>query len=125
MSRAPGVGALVVAMAFAGCGGPTEEMVREGFERENPAFTVVSAQVGEGDSQHAYMHIRYRRRGSETYCNAVWGYRREDSHWVVFHKGRPEPFVTECAVGRENPASEQRAVEQEHEPDEAPKEDGQ
>ena len=114
MPRVLGVCAVMVAMALVGCRGPTEEMVREGFERENPSFTVVSAQVGEGDSEHAYMHITYRRRGSETYCNVEWTYRREGSNWVVFHKGRPAPFVTECAVGRESTESERRAVEQEN-----------
>lgn len=77
------------------------------FQRENPTFTVTSVASREGDGSTVYKHIRYRRPGSESDCEVVWGYQEAKPEWRVFYKGepaggnhmrrlRPEPMLLRC-----------------------------
>jgi hypothetical protein len=60
--------------------------------REHPGAAVVSADPGEGDSEHAYYHIRFRVPSDTTVRETVWGYRRAaDGTWRVFHRDSVSP----------------------------------
>jgi hypothetical protein len=79
-------------LVLGGCGGPSGEAVRADFMREHPRAVVVSADPGEGDSEHAYYHIRFRVPPDTTLQETVWAYRRAaNGTWRVFHRGPASP----------------------------------
>jgi hypothetical protein len=81
---------LALTWASAACSlGPSASDVKDAFARDNPSVDVVSVSPGEGDGEHVYMHIRFRREGAPQLCEAVWGYREAQPKWVVFGKSDP------------------------------------
>jgi hypothetical protein len=66
---------------------PGSEVVKENFLKENPQSIVLSVFVGEGDSEHAYYHIRYKEAKGESIKEVVWLYTlKEDGKWSVDKK---------------------------------------
>jgi hypothetical protein len=87
----------VVLLATAGgCGSPNTKHVTEVFLKENPTYTVISVSPGEGDSDHVYIHIRYRRSDTPAECEVVWAYRSAQPEWELFAKGEPGLAGTLC-----------------------------
>ena len=80
----------------AGCGSPNAKQVAEMFLKENPMYTVIWVGPGEGDSDHVYMHIRYRRPDTSAECEVVWAYRSAQPKWELFAKGEPGLAGTVC-----------------------------
>ena len=75
------IGALVLLLAAA-CSGPHDETVRAEFLRAHPGARVESVGAGEGDADHAYVHVRYRAAGDSALREAVWLYvRQADGSW--------------------------------------------
>lgn len=89
--------AAILLSVAAGCGSPKVEDVTAAFMKENPTVTVTSVASGEGDSDHAYMHIRYRRAGSSAECEVIWAYRNASRRWERFSKSEPSLPGTLCA----------------------------
>ncbi len=87
---------VLLATAALAYGSPKVENVRTSFLEENPTFTVTAVGTGEGDGGAVYMHIRYRRPGSTTECEVVWGYRQAKPQWSRFYKGEPGLAGTVC-----------------------------
>jgi hypothetical protein len=86
--------ALILAPLLAGaCSVPRDDDVRAEFLRAHPGARVESLEVGEGDSDHAYYHIRFRAAASDTALReAVWLYARQpDGSWRNTHRGPPRP----------------------------------
>ncbi len=63
--------AVLLSAAAVACGSPSDEEVKAAFLKENPSYEVTLVAPGEGDSGTVYMHICYRRPGSETECEVV------------------------------------------------------
>jgi len=95
-ARRKGVLIALLASAALACGSPKVENVKALFLEENPTFTVITVGPGEGDGGSVYMHIRYRRPGSTTECEVVWGYREATPGWSRFYKGQPGLAGTVC-----------------------------
>ena len=84
--------ALVFCFALAGCGSISDEQALREFKEANPNATVYHQVVGEGDSDHAYMHYQYTESGSKEKNEVVWLYQKQlDGSWKVIHKSRPKP----------------------------------
>jgi hypothetical protein len=86
--------ALILALLFgAACSGPREEDVRADLLGAYPGARVESMDVGEGDGDHAYYHLRFRAAASDTALReAVWLYaRHRDGSWRSAHRDPPRP----------------------------------
>jgi hypothetical protein len=81
--------AALISIGVTGCDQgslPTKSEVVSEFKKANPAATVVSAVVSEGDSEHAYWQITYTQGGSSKVHTAEWGARSVGSgSWEIFH----------------------------------------
>lgn len=98
--------AALAGLGACGCSGPTDEQVTAAFLHDHPTFTVTSVQPGEGDANTVYMHVRFRRLGSPTECEVVWGYQEAQPEWVVFYKGQPSLAGTVCEGCTKQPCPE-------------------
>jgi hypothetical protein len=80
---------LLLAVLFqTGCGGPTRSDVKSDFQKENPTYTILSALVGEGDSDTVYYHIKYKKPGNDLAYEVVWQYMNKGGKkWELTHKG--------------------------------------
>jgi hypothetical protein len=72
----------IASVLVSGCGGPAESDVRLEFLLSNPDAQIVSLDVGEGDSEAVYYHIRYRTSGDTATREEEWQYLRRDGRWV-------------------------------------------
>ena len=77
-------------LLLAGCAGPDLDDVAQTFRSEHPTAAVTTLGVGEGDDQHAYVHIRFRATDGVGVCEVVWGYCRTGSRWTRFSESDPE-----------------------------------
>jgi hypothetical protein len=74
-------------LASVACRSFDKERAARDFLSQNPTFQVVSVSIGEGDSDTAYVHIRYTRPGSPQVEEDIWQYLRDDlKGWHVEHK---------------------------------------
>jgi hypothetical protein len=74
---------LVAALSMAGCG-PSRADVEAGIQRQYTGGQVVAWSVGEGDSDHAYVHVEFLPRASGQRCTAVVGFARREGGWQPF-----------------------------------------
>ena len=91
--RSPRVHLLMVASALclAGCGVISNEKALREFKAAFPDVTVERQFVGEGDSDHAYMHFVYTTTNGER-LERMWLYQRQkDDSWRAVHKSEPKP----------------------------------
>ena len=87
--------ALALALLAATCSMPRDEEVRAEFLRAHPGARLESLEVGEGDGEHAYYHIRFRAAvaGDTALREAVWLYARQaDGSWRNAHRGPARPL---------------------------------
>jgi len=78
---------IILAAACLACGHPGEQKVRSDFHAENPAFQTISATVGEGHSDAAYYHIRYKKPDDDKIYEQVWLYiRQADGNFKLENK---------------------------------------
>jgi hypothetical protein len=69
-----------------------EKQARDEFQKANPDAKIYQQFVGEGDSDHAFIHFRYTLPGSDTRLEQVWHYQRQkDDSWRVIIKEGPAP----------------------------------
>jgi hypothetical protein len=91
--RPPRVHLLMVALALslAGCGGVSDQQALREFKVAFLDVTVERQFVGEGDSDHAYMHFVYTAPTGER-LEQMWLYQRQkDNSWRAIHKSEPKP----------------------------------
>jgi hypothetical protein len=62
------------------------------FQARNPQWKIVKAYLGEGDADHAYVHVRYVHTPATAFpprpllLEMEMGYRRTGDEWVLFHE---------------------------------------
>jgi hypothetical protein len=82
----------VSAFLFAGCGMVTDKQAANEFKQAHPKATIYEQFIGEGDSDHAYMHFRYTEERKPEKVEQVWVYQRQkDDSWKVIGKDGPKP----------------------------------
>ena len=71
-----------LALAVGACSEPPYDRIAEEFRRSHPGVDVLSVGPGEGDSEHVYVHVRYRdpQTWSERQETCLW--RRIDAKWT-------------------------------------------
>ena len=73
---------LIVLVLFgAACGDGVESVARTDLLEEFPGAQVQSAVVGEGDSDHAYVHLCFRPAADSQLRGEVWLYQKQDGRW--------------------------------------------
>lgn len=78
-------------IGFAGCNRFSEAEALKEFQVSNSRVTVSEHFVGEGDSDHAFMHFRYTNPMNER-LEEVWIYQRQRNRsWRVVDKQGPKP----------------------------------
>jgi hypothetical protein len=81
-----------MALSFAGCSVVSEKQARDEFQNAHPDAKIYEQFIGEGDSDHAFMHFRYTLSGSDVRLEQVWHYQRQkDGSWRVIAKEGPAP----------------------------------
>lgn len=82
----------VAIFAVIGCNSIKEQEVTNEFIRANPEAVLLEQFVGEGDSDHAYVHFRYTIGKSTEKLEEVWLYQRQhDKTWKAIKKNGPKP----------------------------------
>jgi hypothetical protein len=82
---------LCVVLGFAaGCGKPFDKQVVRDFRQAHSNFSVISANVGEGDANTVYYLIRYTKPNVAGVFRAEWMYQKVDGNWTVQHKQEPD-----------------------------------
>jgi hypothetical protein len=72
----------------AACSRPRDEDVRAEFLRARPDARVASLEVGEGDGDHVYYHVRFRTAADTSLRETIWLYARQpDGLWRNTHRG--------------------------------------
>lgn len=80
----------VLALFVAGCGVVSHEQALREFKGAFPDVTVEQQFVGEGDSDHAYMHFVYATPAGER-LEQMWLYQRQkDNSWQAIYKNGPK-----------------------------------
>jgi hypothetical protein len=70
-----------------GCGVPADDFVRSEFLARYPSYSVIFVGVGEGDGDHAYFHILYKKPDDLRTFEQVWLYQdRGGSEWELIHR---------------------------------------
>ena len=64
-----------------GCSKADKQHIREDFNHRYPHAKILSIGSGEGDSDNAYYHIKYRVKGSNTSIEAIFLYQYKNSKW--------------------------------------------
>ena len=78
-------------LTMLGCNGIKKEEVTNDFKKTNPDAVLLEQFVGEGDSEHAYVHFRYTIGKSNEKLEEVWLYQRQKSKaWKVIKKDGPK-----------------------------------
>ena len=90
---------LVIALSVcfsSACNRVSARQAEEDFKEVNPDVVLRDCFVGEGDSDHAYYHFRYTKRGSEAKWEEMWLYQKQvDGTWKVIRKEGPKPWGAE------------------------------
>jgi ketosteroid isomerase-like protein len=77
---------------IAGCGMVSEKDAAAEFIRSHPTAHIYEQFIGEGDSDHAYMHFRYTEGNQPIKMEQMWVYQRQDDgRWKVIGKNGPKP----------------------------------
>ncbi len=64
---------------------PNDENVRKEFLAKNPTFEVVYLSVGEGNSDFATYHIKYKKPNDETVYEYITTYQKcNDNEWRTY-----------------------------------------
>jgi uncharacterized lipoprotein NlpE involved in copper resistance len=70
-----------------GCNNPDDKVVRQEFLAQTKDASIVFVGIGEGDSDHAYYHIRYKVQGNDTLWEDIWLYQKQTSgNWKCINK---------------------------------------
>jgi hypothetical protein len=78
---------LCLVLGFAaGCERPAEKQVVRDFRQAHASYSVISANVGEGDADTMYYLIRYTKPNVAGVFRAEWMYQKVDGNWAVRHK---------------------------------------
>jgi hypothetical protein len=87
-----GAGWLLPILFLCGCGMVTDKQAAEDFMQAHPRATIYEQFIGEGDSDHAYMHFRYTEAGLPDRMEQMWLYQRQkDDSWKAVRKSGPKP----------------------------------
>ena len=86
--------AAFLSVTLCGCGDSSKVVTQAklDFAERNPFAQIITAYVGEGDSDHAYVHVKYRFDspsavgGNSSTRDVVMGYRLENKAWTLFHE---------------------------------------
>jgi hypothetical protein len=74
-------------LTMVSCNGIKEQEIKNDFKKTNPDAVLLEQFVGEGDSDHAYVHFRYTMGNSTEKLEEVWLYQRQqDKKWKVISK---------------------------------------
>jgi hypothetical protein len=68
------------------CSVPDRKVVQADFLKAYPTATLTEFYVGEGDSDAAYYHFKYRLPGDTADREDVWLYMKEESGWQLRSK---------------------------------------
>jgi len=78
--------------AIVGCNNIKEQEITNEFKKTTPDAVLLEQFVGEGDSDHEYVHFRYTIGQSPEKLEEVWLYQRQqDKTWKVINKSGPKP----------------------------------
>lgn len=80
-----------LALCLTACGGVSNDQALREFKAAFPGVTVEQQFIGEGDSDHAYMHFVYTTP-TGTRLERMWLYQRQkDDSWRAIRKSEPKP----------------------------------
>lgn len=66
------------------CGRLSQRTANESFLKENPTYTIVSSETGEGWEGVAYHHFVYKKPDDEKVYKEIWCFvQQEDGTWKV------------------------------------------
>jgi hypothetical protein len=72
---------LLALTLLAACSSPDLARIEADFEQAYAGCDVLRVDVGEGDADHAYVHVRLRCKGERGEREEVWLYRRSGKEW--------------------------------------------
>lgn len=84
---------LALLCLFTACG--RQEVIdkaKADFVARHPQWKIVKAYLGDGDADHAYVHVRYVHTPAAAFppqasvLEMTMGYRRTSNEWVLFHE---------------------------------------
>ncbi len=85
---------ILLGVFLSACDMVTDKQATDEFKLAHPNASIDSQFVGEGDSDHAYMHFQYTDKGSTNRLEQVWLYQRQPGGlWKAIHKDDPEPVI--------------------------------
>lgn len=87
------IGIITLALSLSGCGGQKIiDRAKADFASRHPEWKISNAYVGEGDSDHVYVHVHYIHTPVTGYpkrpviMETVLGYQRMTNGWNLFHE---------------------------------------
>jgi hypothetical protein len=84
---------ITLTLSLSGCG--RHEIIdraKADFASRHPEWIISKAYVGEGDSDHVYVHVQYIHTPAAAYprrpviMEMVLGYQRMTNGWLLFHE---------------------------------------
>ena len=83
---------LCIVLLISGCGMVTDKQAADEFTQVNPKAIIYEQFIGEGDSDHAYMHFRYTEGDPTKKMEQMWVYQRQKNDtWRAIRKEGPKP----------------------------------
>jgi len=77
---------LALTLACAACSPIDDQAIRKDFERSHPGCHVSALEVGEGDSDNAYIRFRFRCGTESADRDETWLYQRKGGEWKATAK---------------------------------------
>lgn len=78
---------MIVCISILSCKTVSKEEAEAAFLKRNPDFTILSANVGEGDSGNVYYHFEFKKPNDDKIQKEIWLFvKQEDGTWKTNHK---------------------------------------
>ena len=82
---------LFLALVSVSCGRLSQRTMQEAFLRENPTYTILGSETGEGWDGVAYHHFVYRKPNDEKVHKEIWCFEQQDDNsWKVTQRWTPK-----------------------------------
>lgn len=82
---------LLLPLVSISCGRLSQKTANEAFLKENPTYTIVSSETGEGWEGVGYHHFVYKKPDDENVYKEVWTFvQQDDGTWKVTSRWTPK-----------------------------------